>query len=67
MAGGSAFAAFYDPLEDAHVFSEAGPHEFTFFGFAEPVYMEEAGEVEEVALHGEPVAEVVAHVVAAEG
>ena len=39
------FAAFYDPFEDAHILTEAGPHEFSVLGFAEPVDVEKAWEV----------------------
>ena len=56
-----------DPLEDAHVFAVAGPEEAAVGGFAEPVDVEDAGRGREVALHLQPVTEVVAHVVAAEG
>ncbi len=56
-----------DPLEDAHVFAVAGPEELAVWALAEPVDVEDAGRGGEVALHLEPVTEVVAHVVAAEG
>ena len=51
VASCAAGAAFHDPFEDPHVVSEAGPHEFSFLGFAEPIDVEEAGEVGEVTLH----------------
>src|SRR5271170_467424 len=56
-----------DPLEDAHVFAVAGPEEAAVGRFAEPVDVEDAWRGGEVALHLEPVTEVVAHVVTAEG
>ncbi len=67
FADGAAADSVYDPLEDAHVFAIAGPEEFAVFVFAEPVDVEDAGRGGESALHAEPVPEVVAHVVAAEG
>ena len=66
MSGGMAIAAFHDPVDDAHVFAESGPEEFSVLVLAEPVHMEEARQVGEVAAHLEPVTEVLAHVVAAE-
>src|SRR5215471_12405849 len=56
-----------DPLEDAHVFAEARPEEFAVGVLAEPVYVEDLGGLAEVAGHLQPVTEVVAYVVAAEG
>lgn len=51
VACSSAGAAFHNPFEDPHVFTKAGPHEFSFGGFAEPIDVEEAGDVGEVTLH----------------
>lgn len=62
-----AFAAFDDPFEDAHVFGESGPEEVSFVVEAEPVDVEEAWEGFDLFSHIDPVAEVVAHVVSAEG
>ena len=67
FALGAAADAVDDPLEDAHVFAVAGPEEFAVLVFAEPVDVEDARRGGEGALHLEPVTEVVAHVVAAEG
>jgi len=67
FALGAAADAVYDPLEDAHVFAEAGPEELAVFVLAEPVDVEDARGCGEIALHAEPVTEVVAHVVTAEG
>src|SRR6185312_827280 len=72
LADGAAADTVDDPLEDAHIFAVAGPEEFAWLSIdlraaAEPVDVEDAGSGGEVALHAEPVPEVVAHVVAAEG
>ncbi len=61
-----ACGAVHDPLQDAHVVAEAWPQELALFVFAEPVHVEDARTLAETTLHGDPVAEVVAHVVAAE-
>ena len=45
----------------------AGPEELAVVVLAEPVDVEDAGRGGERALHLDPVAEVVAHVIAAEG
>ena len=67
LAVGVAVDAVDDPLEDTHVFAVAGPEEVATGVLAEPVDLEDARSVAEVALHADPVAEVVAHVVSAEG
>src|ERR1700722_10632092 len=67
LAEGAATDTVDDPLEDAHVFAVAGPEEFAVIALAEPVDVEDARGGGEVALHAEPVTEVVAHVIAAEG
>ena len=59
--------AIDDPLEDAHVLAEAGPEELAFGVLAEPVDAEDARRFGEGALHLDPVAEVIPHVVSAEG
>ncbi len=56
-----------DPLQDAEVVAEAGPEELAVLVAAEPVDVEDPRRVLEPAAEVEPVAEVVAHVVAAEG
>ena len=62
-----AMDAVDDPLEDAHVLCVAGPEEAAVLVLAEPVDVEDARGDGERALHFDPVAEVVSHVVAAEG
>src|SRR5580700_11860205 len=42
LAEGTAASALHDPLEDAHVFAEAGPEKFAVLPLAEPVHMENA-------------------------
>ena len=63
-------AAVKDPGEDTAVVAEAGPHELAFGALAEPVHAEDFGQVA-FGFTGfadfEPMFEVVAHVVAAEG
>ena len=65
---GLAVAAAEDPLEHAAVLAEAGPEELAVGVFAEPVDVEDARQLRALALADlQPVGEVVAHVVAAEG
>ena len=64
---GTLLAALDDPLEHAHVVAESGPEEFPLGALAEPVHVEDARHVLHEAPHLQPVGEVVAHVVAAEG
>src|ERR1051326_8693259 len=63
---GAAVSAIDDPLQNAHVFAEAWPHEFTVSVLAEPVHMEDPRRFGQAALHLDPVTEVIAHVIAAE-
>jgi hypothetical protein len=42
LAEGTAASALHDPLEDAHVFAEAGPEKFAVLPLAEPVHVENA-------------------------
>ena len=60
-------ATLDDPLEHAHVVTEAGPHELAIGILAEPVDVEDTGQVLDLAAHLEPMGEVISHVVAAEG
>ena len=65
---GLAECTLHDPLQDTHVVAEAGPNELAFFVGAEPVDVEDLGGlVAQLRAHGQPVAEVIAHVVAGEG
>jgi len=66
VAGNSALAPFDDPFEDAEVFAKSWPQEFTFGVFAEPIYVENSRKSFDVFPHIEPMAEVIAHVVATE-
>src|SRR5258708_27645260 len=59
--------AVYDPFEHAEILAEAGPEKFSVSIFTEPVYVEDARSHAERALHFDPVAEVIAHVISAEG
>src|SRR5690348_10245272 len=54
------------PLEDARVLAVARPEEAPFRVAPEPVHAEDLGRMDEARAHGEPMGEVVAHVVAAE-
>lgn len=56
-----------DPLEHAQVFAEAGPEEIPVLVLAKPVHVEDARQFGDAPLHADPMAEIVAHVVAAEG
>lgn len=51
MAGGGAVAALHDPLEDTHVFSEAGPNELAVRVFTKPVDVKNPWEMYNVAAH----------------
>src|SRR6476659_988026 len=56
----------HDPLEDAHVFAEARPEKCAVFAFPEPVHVKNARRFAQGTLHIDPVAEIVAHMIAAE-
>src|ERR1700721_1771485 len=60
---GAAAGAVDNPFENAHVFPESGPDELAVRVFAEPVHMEYARGFGQAALHLEPMAEIVAHVI----
>src|ERR1700750_1124442 len=65
---GFALAAAEDPCQHAAVLAEAGPEELALVVFAEPVDVEDARQLGTLApAELQPVGEVVAHVVAAEG
>jgi hypothetical protein len=55
-----------DPLQNAHVLAEPRPDELAVGILSEPVHVENPRRLTEVPLHVDPVAEVVAHVVATE-
>ena len=55
-----------DPLQHAEVFAVAGPEELAVFVAAEPIDVEDPRRILQAAAEVEPMAEVVAHVVAAE-
>ena len=63
----AALAALDDPGEHAHVLAEARPEELAVRVAAEPVDAEDLRRLLHRAAHLQPVGEVVAHVVAAEG
>src|SRR3954452_24867724 len=56
-----------NPLEYAHVLAKARPQEIAALIFAKPIHVENARRYGERALHREPMAEVVTHVISAEG
>src|SRR3954469_14606094 len=62
-----ALAALHYPLEDADVVAESGPEELAVLAGPEPVGAEDLRWRGELLAHVQPVAEVVAHVVAGEG
>ena len=68
---GLAFDAVNHPLEHAHVVTVAGPNKLAVDSLAEPVHTVDLGQgvagVFQLVLHVQPMLEVVAHVVAAEG
>src|SRR6185437_8925099 len=59
-------AALEDPLEHAHVLSEARPDEAAVRILSEPVHAEDPRRTRNGSAHLEPVPEVVAHVITAE-
>lgn len=61
-----AVGPFDNPFENTHIFTKARPEEFAVFVFAEPVDIENAGWVGDVAAELQPMVEVIGHVVAAE-
>src|SRR5438445_3035418 len=56
----------HNPFEDTHIFAVAGPDEFSFGVFTEPVHVEDARSDGKRALHLDPVTKIIAHVIAAE-
>src|SRR5690606_29562752 len=66
-AAGATLAALDDPAQHAHVLAEPGPYEAAVRVAPEPVDAEDARRMPHGASHLQPVPEVVAHVVAAEG
>ena len=65
--GGAAFDAVEHPLQHAHVFAVARPQEFSVRALAEPIHMENLRRIFQLRAHRQPVAEIIGHVVAAEG
>ena len=61
-----AFAAFDDPFQDTHVLAKARPQKLAIVAGAEPVDGKDARRVGDFFAHGQPVPEIVGHVVAAE-
>jgi hypothetical protein len=59
--------AFDDPLQHAHVLAEAGPREFAVAVLAKPVDAEDARRMRDRLAHREPMLEIIADVIAAEG
>src|SRR5271170_8133119 len=57
----------HNPLQNAHVLAEPRPQVSAIPVFPEPVDMEDARGGGELTLHAQPMPEVVAHVIAAEG
>jgi hypothetical protein len=55
-----------DPLEHAHIFAETGPQKLPVGILAEPIDQKNAGRFADRALHFDPVAKIVAHMIAAE-
>src|SRR5262249_780855 len=67
LSGLLACATGDDPFQDAHVVSESRPNEFAVFALAEPIYAEDFGRRLELFPEREPMAEIIPHVIAAEG
>src|SRR5205814_1074267 len=58
--------AIDDPFQHAHIFAVARPDKLAFGIFAEPIDVKNAGSDAERALHLDPMAEIIAHVITAE-
>ena len=59
--------AIEDPFQHTHIFTKARPRKITGFILTEPVHVENARGLREIALHINPMPEIIAHVVPAEG
>src|SRR6478736_6591035 len=59
--------AIDDPLQHAHILSESRPEKLSVGVLAKPIDEKDPRRLAERALHLDPMAEVVAHVIAAEG
>src|SRR5271165_1454438 len=57
--------AVHDPLQNAHILRIARPEEFPVAILSEPVDMEDSWRGAKIALHSDPMPEVISHVVAA--
>src|SRR5262249_18437887 len=66
-AQSAAAAAVYYPFQHPHVLTEAGPQELAIRILAEPVHVEDLRSLGERPGHFQPVPEIIAHVIAAEG
>jgi len=55
-----------NPEQDPHVVAVARPQVFAFFALAEPVSEEDFRRVLDFGAHGEPMTEIIGHVVTAE-
>src|SRR6267378_7188973 len=62
-----AFNTLDDPLQDANIFAVSWPEEFSVGALAEPVYVEDFRRAGNTLSHLEPMAEIIGHVIAAEG
>ncbi len=61
IGGGGLVAAIQDPVEDTNVLTESGPQELAGLALAEPIDVEDFGELGRVGAlgEGEPVLEIV--------
>src|ERR1041385_1100346 len=64
---GTTLHALHDPAQHAHILGESRPEEIAVGALAEPVHVKDARRLGEAALHADPVPEIVADVVSAEG
>ena len=66
-AQGAAVCAIHHPLQHAHILAIAGPQELAVGILQEPIHMKNPGCLTQAARHLDPMPEIVAHVIAAEG
>src|SRR5690349_19538074 len=59
--------AVHQPLKYPHNLTQTGPQEVAVLVFPEPVDMKDPRRLAQGPLHSDPVAEIVAHVITAEG
>src|SRR6266516_7336936 len=65
--GFASLAAIDHPFQDAHIVAEAGPEKFSVRALAKPVHVKDEWWISQPLSDLEPMAKIIAHVVAAKG